>query len=76
MICKEFSHSHIEWPSAQKIALVKAKFERCYGIPQICGVIDCIHIEVEHPIHERFSDLFDKDKNFNFVLQAIVLSRL
>ena len=65
-------HSHIEWPSAQKIALVKAKFERCHGIPQIRGAIVYIHIEIEHPTHERFSDLFDKNKNLSFVIQAII----
>ena len=31
-----------------------------------------IHIEVECPIYKRSFDLLDKDKNLNFVMQAIV----
>ena len=44
------------------MALVKIKFERCHAIPQIYGAIDYAHIEVEHSIHERSSNLFDKKK--------------
>ena len=54
------------------MTLVKAKFDRCHGILQICNAIDYICIEVEHPTYKNSFNLYDKDKNLNFVMQAIV----
>jgi hypothetical protein len=63
---------HLQWPDADQLAIIKAGFESKWGIPQICGAIDCTHIEVELPGNERSTDFFDKDKNYSFTMQAVV----
>jgi hypothetical protein len=62
----------IKWPNGEDLNLVKMKFERLRGIPQVCGVIDCTHVEVELPGRSRATDYFDKDKDYSYVVQAIV----
>ena len=37
-----------------------------------CGAIDVIHVEVNLSGNERSTDYYDKDKNYSFILQAIV----
>ena len=35
------------------MALVKTKFERCYGILQICGTIECTHVEANYRLNPK-----------------------
>ena len=51
---------------------MKAGFESKWGIPQVCGAIDVTHVEVNLPGNVRSTDYYDKDKNYSFILQAIV----
>jgi hypothetical protein len=48
------------------------KFKRVRGILQVCGAIDCTHVEVELPGHRRSIDYFNKDKDYDYVVEAIV----
>lgn len=59
---------HLTWPNAEGLERMKANFEAKPGIPQVCGAIDCTHIQVDLRSNECASDLFDKDKNYSFTL--------
>jgi DDE superfamily endonuclease len=63
---------HLTWPVGEQLQKVKDGFESKWGIPQVCGAIDVTHIEVDLPGNERSTDFYDKDKNYSFILQAIV----
>ena len=52
--------------------MVKRKFENLWDIPQVCGAIDCTHVEVDLPGNARSTDFYDKDHDYSFVVQAIV----
>lgn len=41
-------------------------------MPQVCGAIDYIHIQVDFPANERSTDFFDEDKDYSFILRTIV----
>ena len=63
---------HLTWPVGEQLKKVKAGFESKWRIPQVCGAIDVTHVEVNLPGNERSTDYYDKDKNYSFILQAIV----
>ena len=62
----------VKWPINEDLNLVKMKFERIRGISQMYGAFDCTHVEVELPRHSRSTNYFDKDKDYCYVVQAIV----
>jgi hypothetical protein len=62
----------IKWPINEDLNLVKMKFERIRSIPQVRGAFDSTHMEVELPGRSRSTDYFDKDKDYSYVVQAIV----
>ena len=43
-----------------------------HGMPQVCGAIDCTHVQVDLLGNEQATDFFDKDKTYSITLQAIV----
>ena len=51
------------------------EFEEKYGIPQIVGVIDGCHIEINAPPRNH-EDYFNRKQHYSLVLQAIVDSNL
>ncbi len=61
-----YDHPHLQWPSNDGLEIMKRKFEDVWGIPQVCGVFDCTHIEVELPIHTRSMDFYDKDHDYSY----------
>ena len=63
---------HLQWPGTDDLQMVKRKFENLWGIPQVCGAIDCTHVEVDLPGNARSTDFYDKDHDYSFVVQAIV----
>jgi hypothetical protein len=62
----------IKWPINEDLNLVKMKFERIRSIPQVRGAFDSTHMEAELPGCSRSTDYFDKDKDYSYVVQAIV----
>jgi hypothetical protein len=42
----------IQWPNNGDLDSVMKKFERIRGIPQVCGVIDCIHVKWSFRCHD------------------------
>ena len=63
---------HLQWPSSDDLQMVKKKFENLWSIPQVCGAIDCTHVEVNLPSNARSTDFYDKDHDYSYVVQAIV----
>ena len=51
------------------------EFEEKYGIPQIVGVIDGCHIEINAPPRNH-EDYFNRKQHYSVVLQTIVDSNL
>jgi hypothetical protein len=60
----------------EDLDLVKKKFERIRGIPQVCSAIDCTYVEVKLWRHTRSMDYFDKNKDQNYVVQTIINTEL
>lgn len=63
---------HLKWPIGEKLENVKLRFENIRGIPQCYGVIDCIHIFFDKPTNTKNMDWFNRDHNYNMILQVIV----
>jgi hypothetical protein len=63
---------HLTWLVGEQLQKVKDGFESNWGIPQVHGAIDVTHIEVDLPGNDRSLIISHKDKNYSFILQAIV----
>ena len=62
----------IKWPDNKDLDLVKRKFERIRCITQVCSAIDCSHVKMELSSKTRSMDNFNKDKDYNYDVQAIL----
>jgi hypothetical protein len=62
----------IKWLNNENLDLMNVKIQRVKGLLQVCGAIDCTFVEVDLLGHTRSIDYFDKDKDYNYVVQAIV----
>ena len=56
---------HLQWPSTDDLQMVKRKFENLWGIPQVCGAIDCTRVEFDLPSNARSKDFYDKDHDYS-----------
>ncbi|XP_062181760.1 protein ALP1-like [Phragmites australis] len=70
---EERGSHHLRWPSSGEMEKIKSKFEKIYGLPNCCGVVDTTHITMCLSSAEPNCKVWlDHEKNYSMVLQAVV----
>ena len=69
-------HRLINFPTGAQLVSTIRGFEALEGLPNVCGAIDCTHINMTAPsCGIRPHDYFDRNRKYSIVAQAVVDSK-